>query len=410
MGREWKGDPALESAPNGDSYLLHIARSNALFLRAFDLCDHELVDGWGRGRSTQPDCAGNLQFSLSDHRAGGAASSTYHSATWKSGSIDPRHRARDSVCARLFDTDRDSGNSVLVEAAADIISGKHLAETVRARVANAVKASPEQPSLAVVLVGEDAASQVYVRSKVKQTEAVGMKSIHHHLPAESTQQEVEALLDRLNHAADVDGILLQLPLPNGLDEKAAIEKIHPSKDVDGLTETSAGRLVQGKKGLRPCTPYGCVMLAKTALGEDLSGKHVVVIGRSILVGKRAALLFLAENCNVTLAHSRTQDLPSICRQADILVPAVGRAEMVKADWVKPGALVIDVGINRIPAPEKGEGKTRLVGDADFAGVSKVAGAITPVPGGVGPMTIACLLQNTLLAAAERRGWPDPFSE
>ncbi|MEL6830465.1 MAG: bifunctional methylenetetrahydrofolate dehydrogenase/methenyltetrahydrofolate cyclohydrolase FolD [Pseudomonadota bacterium] len=289
-----------------------------------------------------------------------------------------------------------------------IVSGKELAQNVRARVAAAVAASPEAPTLAVVLVGEDPASQVYVRNKVRQTEDVGMKSVHHRLPADATQHEVEALLDRLNHAADIDGILLQLPLPYGLDEASAIARIHPSKDVDGLTETSAGRLVQGKPGLRPCTPAGCVLLAKTALGNDLSGNHVVVIGRSILVGKPAALLFLAENCTVTMAHSRTQNLPEICQQADILVPAVGRANMVQADWVKPGALVIDVGINRIPAPEKGENKTRLVGDVDFEHVSKVAGAITPVPGGVGPMTIACLLQNTLFAAAERRGWPVPF--
>ena len=294
-----------------------------------------------------------------------------------------------------------------MEATANIISGKTLADEVRAKVAAAVAISPEAPTLAVVLVGEDPASQVYVRSKVKQTEAVGMKSLHHHLPAESSQEEVEALLDRLNHAADVDGILLQLPLPEGLDEASAIARIHPSKDVDGLTEVSAGRLVQGKTGLRPCTPVGCVMLAKMALGDDLSGKHVVVLGRSILVGKPAALLFLAENCTVTIAHSRSQNLEALCREADILVPAVGRPNMIKADWVKPGAVVIDVGINRVAAPEKGEGKTRLVGDVDFVQVREVASAITPVPGGVGPMTIACLLRNTLLAAADRRGWPKP---
>jgi len=290
---------------------------------------------------------------------------------------------------------------------AKLISGKELAQSVRAKVAEAVAASPETPTLAVVLVGEDPASEVYVRNKIRQTEAVGMKSVHHRLPAESSQHEVEALLDRLNHAADVDGILLQLPLPTGLDEASAIARIHPSKDVDGLTEVSAGRLVQGKPGLRPCTPVGCVLLAKTALGDDLSGKHVVVIGRSILVGKPAALLFLAENCTVSVTHSRSHDLATLCREADILVPAVGRANMVKADWVKPGAVVIDVGINRIAAPEKGDGKTKLVGDVDFGPVSQVAGAITPVPGGVGPMTIACLLQNTLLAAAERRGWQQP---
>jgi methylenetetrahydrofolate dehydrogenase (NADP+)/methenyltetrahydrofolate cyclohydrolase len=234
-----------------------------------------------------------------------------------------------------------------------------------------------------------------------------MRSLHHHLPADASQEAVEALIDQLNKDAEVDGILLQLPLPKGLDETAAIELIDPAKDVDGLTEASAGRLVLGKPGQRPCTPTGCVILAKRALGNDLSGKHVVVIGRSILVGKPAALLFLAENCTVSMAHSRTQDLPALCRTADIVVPAVGRPQMVKGAWLKPGACVIDVGINRIDAPEKGEGKTRLVGDADFDSCVAVAGSITPVPGGVGPMTIACLLRNTVLAACARRGWPQP---
>ena len=224
---------------------------------------------------------------------------------------------------------------------------------------------------------------------------------------DATQAEVEALISDLNHDADVDGILLQLPLPKGLDEQKAIECIAPAKDVDGLTEASAGRLVLGKDGLRPCTPTGCVILAKSVLGDDLSGKNVVVIGRSILVGKPAALLFLAEHCTVTIAHSRTKDLEALCRTADILVPAVGRPQMVKGDWVKPGAVLIDVGINRIDAPEKGKGKTRLVGDADFASCEAVAGHITPVPGGVGPMTIACLLRNTVIAACYRRGWDIP---
>ena len=290
---------------------------------------------------------------------------------------------------------------------AEIISGKQVAEDVREQVRCAVEALPGQPTLAVVLVGEDPASQVYVRNKVRQTEACGMRSLHHHLPADASQEAVEALIDQLNKDAEVDGILLQLPLPKGLDETAAIELIDPAKDVDGLTEASAGRLVLGKPGQRPCTPTGCVILAKRALGNDLSGKHVVVIGRSILVGKPAALLFLAENCTVSMAHSRTQDLPALCRTADIVVPAVGRPQMVKGDWLKPGACVIDVGINRIDAPEKGEGKTRLVGDADFESCVAVAGSITPVPGGVGPMTIACLLRNTVLAACARRGWPQP---
>ena len=215
------------------------------------------------------------------------------------------------------------------------------------------------------------------------------------------------MIGSLNDDPEVDGILLQLPLPAGLDSDAAIERIDPAKDVDGLTETSAGRLVLGKPGLTACTPTGCVLLAKSALGDDLSGKHVVVVGRSILVGKPAALLFLAENCTVTIAHSRTKDLAGLCRTADILVPAVGRPRMVQGEWVKDGACVIDVGINRIDAPEKGEGKTRLVGDADFDACAERAAHITPVPGGVGPMTIACLLRNTVLAACARRGWDVP---
>ena len=207
-----------------------------------------------------------------------------------------------------------------------------------------------------------------------------MVSVHHRLPATASQTEVEDLIAGLNADDSVDGILLQLPLPKGLDADAAIERIDPSKDVDGLTEVSAGRLSLGKPGLRSCTPSGCVIMAKRALGDNLSGKHVVVIGRSILVGKPAALLFLAENCTVTIAHSRTKDLAAVCREADILVPAVGRPQMVKGDWLKPGAMVIDVGINRIDAPEKGEGKTRLVGDADYDSCAEVAGYITPVPG------------------------------
>ncbi|MEM7329221.1 MAG: bifunctional methylenetetrahydrofolate dehydrogenase/methenyltetrahydrofolate cyclohydrolase FolD [Pseudomonadota bacterium] len=290
---------------------------------------------------------------------------------------------------------------------ANVISGKEVAAALRAKVKAAVETLPGQPTLAVVLVGEDPASQVYVRSKVRMTEETGMRSLHHHLPETATQSQVEAMIAELNADPDVDGILLQLPLPKGLDEASAIEQIDPAKDVDGLTEASAGRLSLSKPGLRPCTPTGCVILAKSALGDDLSGKHVVVVGRSILVGKPAALLFLAENCTVSIAHSRTADLAGLCRQADIVVPAVGRPEMIKGDWLKPGACVIDVGINRVAAPEKGEGKTKLVGDADYASCADVAGAITPVPGGVGPMTIACLLRNTVLAAAARRGWPVP---
>ncbi len=287
------------------------------------------------------------------------------------------------------------------------IEGKVVSQAVRDRVAAAVKALPGQPCLAVVLVGDDPASQIYVKSKGEKTEAAGMRSITRRLPETSTQDEVEAVLHELNGDPDVDGILLQLPLPTGLDEASAIACIDADKDVDGLTEVSAGRLLLGKPGLRPCTPTGCVILAKAALGEDLSGKNVVVIGRSILVGKPTAMLFLAENCTVTIAHSKTVDLPALCRTADILVPAVGRTEMVRGDWVKPGAVVLDVGINRIPAPEKGEGKTRVVGDAQFEECAEVAAHITPVPGGVGLMTVACLLRNTVLAACARRGWAVP---
>lgn len=287
------------------------------------------------------------------------------------------------------------------------IDGKAIAANLRERVGAAVAELPGQPTLAVVLVGEDAASQVYVNSKIKMTEACGMRSLHHRLPADATQADVESTISKLNADDEVDGILLQLPLPKGLDEASAIECIDPDKDVDGLTEASAGRLSLGKPGLRPCTPTGCVILAKEVLGENLSGKNVVVIGRSILVGKPAALLFLAENCTVTIAHSRTKEIEALCRNADILVPAVGRPQMVTGDWLKPGACVIDVGINRIDAPERKSG-TRLVGDADFDSCADVAGYITPVPGGVGPMTIACLLQNTVLAACARRGWSVPL--
>ena len=287
----------------------------------------------------------------------------------------------------------------------EIIDGKAVSANVRENVARAVAALPSQPCLAVVLVGDDPASQVYVRSKIKFTKDCGMISVEHRLPEDTSQAVIEKTVRALNDDPNVDGILVQLPLPKGLDSDAVIEQIDPAKDVDGLTETSAGRLVLGKAGLRPCTPTGCVILAKSALG-DLSGKHCVVLGRSILVGKPAALLFLEQNCTVTIAHSRTKDLPAVCREADILVPAVGRPQMVKADWIKPGACVIDVGINRVPSLKK-PGKTRLVGDVDYGPAAKVAGAITPVPGGVGPMTIACLLRNTVLAACARRGWDVP---
>lgn len=287
---------------------------------------------------------------------------------------------------------------------AAVIDGKAFAADLRARVGVAAAAfeakAGRKAGLAVVLVGEDPASQVYVRNKGKQTVEAGMASFEHKLPADTTQADLIALVERLNADPAVDGILVQLPLPKHLDEQAVVERISPNKDVDGLTPTSTGRLALGLPGLVPCTPLGCLMLLKDRLG-NLSGKDAVVIGRSILVGKPMAQLLLAESCTVTIAHSRTQNLPDVVRRADIVVAAVGRPEMVKADWIKPGATVIDVGINRVPATE--EGKTRLVGDVDYAGASSVAGAITPVPGGVGPMTIAVLLRNTLVAAHRNAG-------
>jgi len=285
------------------------------------------------------------------------------------------------------------------------IDGRIFAQNLRKKVQKAVTQLPESPSLAVVLVGEDPASQVYVASKVKFTEECGMNSIEYKLPTNTTETKVVNLVKKLNDNNKVDGILVQLPLPKGINSDRVIKEINPDKDVDGLTEASAGRLSLGKSGLRPCTPTGCVMLAKDELG-DLSGKHCVVLGRSILVGKPAALLFLEQNCTVTIAHSRTENLEDVCKSADILIAAVGRPLMVKASWVKEGACVIDVGINRVPSIKR-PGKTRLVGDVDYSNAKEIAGSITPVPGGVGPMTIACLLRNTVIAACSRRGWEAP---
>ncbi|MEM9617814.1 MAG: bifunctional methylenetetrahydrofolate dehydrogenase/methenyltetrahydrofolate cyclohydrolase FolD [Pseudomonadota bacterium] len=289
---------------------------------------------------------------------------------------------------------------------ADLIDGKAVAAALRETIAGAVakmKADGDvQPALAVVLVGDDPASQVYVRNKGVATHKAGMRSIEHRLPAHAAQDDVIALVRDLNADNDVDGILVQLPLPDHIDSSLVINEIDPSKDVDGLTEANAGRLMLGKEGLVPCTPQGSVILAKS-VRDSLSGLHAVVVGRSILVGKPLAMLLLAENCTVTMAHSRTQDLAAVCREADIICAAVGRARLVKGDWIKEGATVIDVGINRI---EEG-GKSRLVGDVDFDAAKTRAGAITPVPGGVGPMTIACLLRNTVIAAARRRGLPAP---
>ena len=286
-----------------------------------------------------------------------------------------------------------------------IIDGKLFAEGLRARIAvlaaDFEAKAGRKAGLAVVLVGEDPASQVYVASKAKQTVACGMASFEHRLPADTDQATLIALVDQLNADGAVDGILVQLPLPKHLDEQAVVERISPDKDVDGLTPISTGRLALGLPGLVPCTPLGSLMLLKDRLG-NLSGLDAVVIGRSILVGKPMAQLLLGESCTVTIAHSRTRDLADVVRRADIVVAAVGRPEMVKADWIKPGATVIDVGINRLP-PAEGKTKGRLVGDVDYAGVIDVAGAITPVPGGVGPMTIAVLLRNALVAAHRNAG-------
>ena len=286
------------------------------------------------------------------------------------------------------------------------IDGKAIAAGVRASVAEAVKQLPAQPALAVVLVGDDPASHVYVASKGKATVEAGMRSVEIKLPADTTQADLIARVVALSADPDIDGILVQLPLPKHISEPAVLAALDPLKDVDGLTEASAGKLVLGKPGLRPCTPVGCVILAKTER-PDLTGANVVVIGRSILVGKPAALLFLEQNASITIAHSKTRDLKMVCRGADILVAAVGRPEMVRGDWVRPGAIVIDVGTNRVPAPEKGEGKTKLVGDVHFKEAIEIASAVSPSPGGVGPMTIACLLRNTVLAACARRGWTVP---
>ncbi len=285
------------------------------------------------------------------------------------------------------------------------IDGKAFAKGLRERVGAAVSSLQRDhgltPGLAVVLVGEDPASQVYVRNKGKQTLEAGMKSFEHKLPDTTSETELLGLIDQLNADPDVHGILVQLPLPDQIDSHAVINAINPDKDVDGFHLINVGRLSTGASGLVPCTPLGCLMLLKDELG-DLSGKNAVVVGRSNIVGKPMAALLLAESCTVTIAHSRTQDLAGVCREADILVAAVGRPEMIPGDWVKPGATVIDVGINRI---EGEEGKTRLVGDVDYASAEAVAGAITPVPGGVGPMTIACLLRNTVQAACAANGIP-----
>ncbi len=296
-------------------------------------------------------------------------------------------------------------------AEAKIIDGKAFAAGLRARVAEGVAALKTShgvtPGLAVVLVGEDPASQVYVRSKEKALADLGMNSFDHHMPADLGEAELLALIDRLNADPAVHGILVQLPLPRHIDTARVLARIVPEKDADGFHVVNAGLLATGGAGaIVPCTPLGSLLLIRDTLGADLKGKRALVLGRSNIVGKPMAQLLLQQDCTVTVAHSRTQDLPGECRRADILVAAVGRPEMVRGDWIKPGAVVIDVGINRVPHPTE-PGKTKLVGDVAYDEAVKVAGAITPVPGGVGPMTIACLMLNTLAAACRAAGAPVP---
>ncbi len=292
---------------------------------------------------------------------------------------------------------------------ADIIDGKALSSTLRERVAAAVSEIKAKggfvPNLTVVLAGDNPASQIYVRNKSRQTEEVGMKSVTHRLPAEVSETDLLSLIQGLNEDRSCNGILVQLPLPDHVDEQKVLKAIDPNKDVVGFHLVNVGRLWTGADSLVPCTPYGCITMLKHTLG-DLSGQSAVVVGRSNIVGKPMAALLIREHCTVTIAHSRTRDLPARCREADILIAAVGRPEMIRGDWVKPGATVIDVGINRIEASElgvkeDGTPKTRIVGDVAFAEAKTVAGAITPVPGGVGPMTIACLLRNTVIAASRQ---------
>ncbi|WP_127753096.1 bifunctional methylenetetrahydrofolate dehydrogenase/methenyltetrahydrofolate cyclohydrolase FolD [Devosia sp. 1566] len=293
---------------------------------------------------------------------------------------------------------------------ARIIDGKGFAEGLRRRIAAHVARLKAEhgitPGLAVIIVGSDPGSQVYVAQKARQTVEVGMHSEKYELPETTDEAEVLALVERLNADPAIHGILVQLPLPGQIDSKKVIETISPDKDVDCFTPESVGKLVIGLPGPVSCTPLGCLMLLRDTLG-DLSGLHAVVVGRSNLVGKPMAQLLLRENCTVTMAHSRTRDLPRVVGQADIVIAAVGRPEMIKGDWIKPGATVIDVGINRVDAPERGPGKSRLLGDVDFASAAEVAGALTPVPGGVGPMTIACLLANTVTTASLINGLVPP---
>lgn len=293
---------------------------------------------------------------------------------------------------------------------AKIIDGKAFAAGLRERIAEHVERLKSEhgitPGLAVIIVGHDPASQVYVNNKARQTKEVGMNSFKYELPEDVSEAEVLSLIEELNNREDVNGILCQLPVPKHIDETKIINALSPAKDVDCFSPENVGKVAIGLPGPVPCTPLGSLMLLRDELG-DLSGKNAVVIGRSNLVGKPMGALLLRDSATVTIAHSRTKDLPAICAEADIIVAAVGRPEMVKGDWIKPGATVIDVGINRVDAPEKGEGKTKLVGDVEYSAAAKVAGAITPVPGGVGPMTIACLLANTVTTACLANGLTPP---
>ncbi len=292
---------------------------------------------------------------------------------------------------------------------ASIIDGKAVAAEVTDEIKREVAASGLKPGLAVVLVGEDAASQVYVGAKGRKAAELGFHSVQHSLPVDTAEADLLALVGRLNADPTIHGILVQLPLPGHIDTSAVLEAIDPAKDVDGFHPINVGRLAIGErqKALVSCTPAGCLLLIKRVLGKPLAGLDALVIGRSNIVGKPMAALLLQESCTVTIAHSRSRDLADLARRADILVAAVGRPEMVRGDWIRPGAVVIDVGMNRIAAPERGEGKTRLVGDVAYAEAAFKAGAITPVPGGVGPMTIAMLMANTLTAACRAHGRPDP---
>ncbi|MBN9059858.1 MULTISPECIES: bifunctional methylenetetrahydrofolate dehydrogenase/methenyltetrahydrofolate cyclohydrolase FolD [Kaistia] len=305
------------------------------------------------------------------------------------------------------------GQSSSAKAPAAVIDGKAVAAEITDKVAaetgRLIAAGGVAPGLAVVLVGDDAASQVYVGAKGRKAKELGFHSVQHTLPLSTSEAEVLAIVDQLNRDPSIHGILVQLPLPRHIDTSKVIEAIDPAKDVDGFHPINVGRLAIGERdrALVSCTPAGCLLLIQRVLGGNLAGKDALVIGRSNIVGKPMAQLLLQESCTVTVAHSRSRDLPALARKADIIVAAVGRPEMVRGDWVKPGAVIIDVGMNRIPAPERGEGKTRLVGDVAYAEAAAIASAITPVPGGVGPMTIAMLMANTLVAACRAAGQPEP---